>query len=280
MKVVLWMIGALFSFCFMAVGARELSDNIGVFQVLSIRSVIGIAVIAFIIVKSKKTSLFHTQRIKTQVGRNLVHFLGQVTWFVGIGLLPLAEVFAIEFTAPLWTLLIAAVFLKEKLTPRKCMAVFLGLVGVYIILQPDSNTFNSASIIVLVAAISFGFTFVATKSLSTSDEPLTILFYMCLLQLPMGLVLTGFNWVMPNAMQWGWIVIISLTALSAHFCINNALKLAEVGVVVTLDFLRLPLIALVGVMFYSEAFNMTLMIGALVMLVGNLLNAYQPKPVE
>jgi len=280
LKVVLWMIGALFSFCFMAVGARELSDNIGVFQVLSIRSVIGIAVIAFIIVKSKKTSLFHTQRIKTQVGRNLVHFLGQVTWFVGIGLLPLAEVFAIEFTAPLWTLLIAAVFLKEKLTPRKCMAVFLGLVGVYIILQPDSNTFNSASIIVLVAAISFGFTFVATKSLSTSDEPLTILFYMCLLQLPMGLVLTGFNWVMPNAMQWGWIVIISLTALSAHFCINNALKLAEVGVVVTLDFLRLPLIALVGVMFYSEAFNMTLMIGALVMLVGNLLNAYQPKPVE
>lgn len=265
------MLGALISLCTVAIGARELSGEIDLFQVLFFRSVIGLGVISFLIYRSKGSILFSTFRLKTHVGRNVFHFGGQYGWFVGIGLLPLAEVFAIEFTAPVWTVLIAAVFLKEPLTARKLCAVLLGLVGVYVILDPSSG-FNWGSLVVLAASVCFAISYSFTKSLSDTESPSTILFYMCLVQLPMGLLLVGSHWMMPNIGQWFWIGIIGLAALTAHYCITRALVLSDAGMVVTLDFLRLPLIAVIGVLFYSEDFEMTLLVGAAIMLLGNLIN--------
>ena len=265
------MMGALISLCTVAIGARELSGEIDLFQVLFFRSVIGLGLISFLIYRSKGSILYTTSRLKMHVGRNVFHFGGQYGWFLGIGLLPLAEVFAIEFTAPVWTVLIAAVFLKEPLTARKLCAVLLGLVGVYVILDPSSG-FNGGSLVVLAASVCFAISYSFTKSLSDTESPLTILFYMCLVQLPMGLLLVGSNWVMPNIAQWFWISIIGLAALSAHYCITRALILSDAGVVITLDFLRLPLIAVIGVLFYSEDFDITLLIGAAIMLLGNLIN--------
>lgn len=289
MSTVLWMVGALLSFCLMAVAARELSGELALFQVLSIRSMIGLGVITGLIFfnadKSKRKALFLSRRIKMQIGRNVFHFAGQYGWFVGIGLLPLAEVFAIEFTAPIWTILIAAVLLKEALTARKVFAVLLGVLGVYITLRSeimltaniDAEMVDLARLLVLAAAICFAFSYVTTKSLSRTDKPLTILFYMCLLQLPMGLLLAGTNWVAPNSIQWLWLCVVSLTALTAHYCITRALMLSEAGIVITLDFLRLPLIAIVGILFYGEAFNLALLFGAGLMLTGNLINVVSVK---
>jgi len=280
MSVVLWMMGALVSFCLMAVGARELVGEIATFQILFFRSLIGLMVISLIILKTKQLSLFSTKRTKLHIGRNVFHFGGQYGWFIGIGLLPLAEVFALEFTVPIWTVLIAAVFLKERLTVKKVCAVLFGLIGAGVIVKPGAELFNFASLIVLAAAICYSVSYVATKSLSSTENPLTILFYMCLIQLPMGFVFTGTNWVFPNQVQWLWLSVIGLTALSAHYCITHAMKVSEAGVVVTLDFLRLPLIAMVGITFYNESFDIALILGATLMFLGNLINVYRPKTVS
>jgi len=280
MSVVLWMMGALVSFCLMAIGARELVGEIATFQILFFRSLIGLMVISLIILKTKQLSLFSTKRTKLHIGRNVFHFGGQYGWFIGIGLLPLAEVFALEFTVPIWTVLIAAVFLKERLTVKKVCAVLFGLIGVGVIVKPGAELFNFASLIVLAAAICYSVSYVATKSLSSTENPLTILFYMCLIQLPMGFVFTGTNWVFPNQVQWLWLSVIGLTALSAHYCITHAMKVSEAGVVVTLDFLRLPLIAMVGITFYNESFDIALILGATLMFLGNLINVYRPKTVS
>ena len=277
MKVALWMIGGLVSLSLMAIGARELGGQITTFQILFFRSVISLIVITLIIVKSKKTSLFSSKRIKLHIVRNVFHFVGQYGWFLGLGLLPLAHVFALEFTVPLWTLIIAAAFLKEGITIKKTIAVLFGVAGVLVILKPGIEIIETASLIVLIAAIGYSVSHVTTKSLSNTEDSLTVLFYMCLIQLPIGFLLTINNWMFPDFFQCFWLSVIGMTALTGHYCITNAMKLAEAGIVVTLDFLRLPLIAIVGVIFYKEAFEVAVILGASLMFFGNLINLSSSK---
>jgi len=277
MRAFVWMSGALVSFCLMAIGGRELAGSINTFQILLLRSLIGLLVVSAIIWKTGRLGLLHTRRVPLHLGRNVFHFAGQYGWFLGLGLLPLAQVFALEFTTPLWTLLIAALLLKERPTVRKVGAIALGSLGVYLILNPGGDIVTVAALTVLGAAVCYALAHVATKALSSTEEPLTVLFYMCLVQLPLGLLLGANHWVAPTLMQWVWLVLIGLTALSAHFCMTHAMKTAEVSVVVTLDFLRLPLIGVVGLALYGEGFQAMLLVGATLMLAGNILNVYKVR---
>jgi len=272
MNTVLWMMGTLASFSFMAIAARELSGTIDTFQILFFRSLLGLIIISLLIFAKKDLSLLSTKRLKQHFARNITHFGGQYGWFLGLSLLPLATVFALEFTVPLWTAIIAAIFLKERITAKKACAILLGLVAVAIIVNPGNDIFNYASLIVLAAAIFYALAYVSSKSLTNTEHPMTILFYMCLIQLPLGLVFTLLNWHTPNFIQWAWLLLVGVTALTAHYCITRAMQLSEVSIVVTLDFLRLPLIALVGIVLYAEDFQITIIVGGALMLLGNLIN--------
>lgn len=276
-KSMLWMLGTLTSFCLMAVSIRELSGEIDTFQILFFRSVIGLVVISLIIVATGKTSCFRIQRIGLHGVRNTFHFAGQYGWFLGIGLLPLAEVFALEFTVPLWTALIAYVFLKEALTTQTVTSILLGIMGVLIIVQPGIEIINYASLVVLGAAICYAISYVSTKAISSTEHPFSIIFMMCLIQFPIGLFLSLASWQSPTEGQWLWIAIIGITALSAHYCITKAMLYAEVTTVVTMDFFRLPIIAIVGVVFYSEAIELSILVGSLLILLGNLLKMSPAK---
>lgn len=273
----LWMIGALTSFCFMAIGARELNSQIGVFQILFFRSIVGLLVLLPIISLSKKSNFLYPKRNKLHLVRNLFHFAGQYGWFLGIGLLPLATVFAIEFTTPFWTIIISYFFLKESITVKKVIAVFLGILGVIVIVQPSLDVAHYASLIVLGAAICYAFSHVATKSLSNTESPITIIFMMCLIQAPLGLLLFIEGWITPVGIQWLWLVIIGITALSAHFCMTKAMQYTEVTFVVTMDMFRLPLISIIGVLLYAEHFSVALLTGMLLIVAGNSVNIYSKK---
>ncbi|WP_201594693.1 DMT family transporter [Psychrobacter fulvigenes] len=273
----LWMIGALTSFCLMAVGARELNGQISVFQILFFRSIVGLLVLLPIILLSKKRGFLFPKRLNLHIVRNLFHFAGQYGWFLGIGLLPLATVFAIEFTVPFWTIIISYLFLKESITVKKIIAVLLGILGVIVIVQPSLEVAHYGSLIVLGAAICYAFSHVATKSLSNTEHPLTIIFMMCLIQAPLGLLLFIEGWTTPVGVEWLWLTIIGLTALSAHYCMTKAMQYAEVTFVVTMDMFRLPLISLIGVLLYAEHFSVALVLGMLLIVAGNSVNIYSRK---
>ncbi|WP_201628135.1 DMT family transporter [Psychrobacter maritimus] len=270
----LWVIGALTSFCLMAIGARELNSQIGIFQILFFRSIVGLLVLLPIMFLSKKSNFLLPKRIKLHLVRNLFHFAGQYGWFLGIGLLPLATVFAIEFTVPLWTIIISYFFLKESITVRKVIAVLLGILGVIVIVQPSLEVARYGSLMVLGAAICYAFSHVATKSLSNTENPISITFMMCLIQAPLGLLLFIKGWTTPAGIQWLWLVIIGVTALSAHYCMTKAMQHAEVTFVVTMDMFRLPLISLIGVLLYAEHFSVALILGMLLIVAGNSVNIY------
>lgn len=287
MALFLWMSGALASFCILAIGARELSGDLSIAQSLCIRSAIGILFLSciyyirsryFIKIKlnsapSLKTTSKQEQTniLKLHLFRNIFHFIAQYGWFFGIGLLPLAEVFALEFTVPIWTMFIAALFLKEKVTKNKLLSISLGMVGVLIIVRPGYAIFDYASLVVLGSAVFFAISHTATKSLGITQSPFKILFLMCGTQFPLGLILCINDWIWPVYEQWLWLTVIGLSALSAHFCLAKAMTYAEVTTIITIDFLRLPIIALIGVLFYRETFELPLLIGGGVMLAANLI---------
>lgn len=280
MKPAMWMAGCVLSFAFMAIGARELSQSIGTFQILLFRSVIGLAVVLLILVASRRLDRIRTDRISLHVTRNLFHFFGQYGWFLGIGLLPLADVFALEFTVPIWTLIIAVFVLQETMNRRKIFALILGVIGVAIILKPSAKLVDPAAIVALGAAACYAISHISTKSLSSSESPLTILFYMAAVQLPVALLLMGNDWIVPHGVDLFWLVVVGITALTAHYCIVRAMRLADASIVVTLDFMRLPFIGLVGVLFYNEGFDFSLVVGAALMLLANLTNLSAPQTVN
>lgn len=266
-----WMAGTLFSFMLMAIGGRQLSVQLSTFQILFYRSLVGLFIIGCVIAFKNK-DVIRSNRIKLHFLRNLAHFGGQFGWFYGIAHISLAKVFAIEFTLPVWTAILAALILKERLTLPRITAVTLGITGMLIILRPGLGVMNTASAAVLAGAVCYGLSHTLTKKIAAFDPPVTILFYMTLIQLPIGFSLSLSSWVTPDLALWPWVIIVGCTALSGHYCMARALAIAPATVVVPMDFLRLPLIAIVGYLFYNEAIDLFVLTGAAVMLTGNLVN--------
>lgn len=274
--VALWMFGAIASFALMGVAGRELYAELDTFGILLLRSIVGLLVVV-ILLQIKGWHHARSARLPTQIMRNIVHYGGQFGWFFGISLLPLAQVFALEFTVPLWGLLLAAVFLKEQLTGARLVALGLGLLGVIVILRPGLIPINVAVIAVLASAVCYAITHITTKSLIVTDPPLAILFYMTLVQLPIGIIAAWSTFTVPSLALWPWAIIVGLTALTAHYCLARALARGDAAVVLPIDFLRLPVIAIVAALVYGEPIDIWLFAGAALMVAGNLYNLRAEK---
>lgn len=267
----LWMSGALLSFMAMAVGGRELAAELSTFQILFFRSLVGLIVVGWLLMRSRWRQI-RNPPFGLHLVRNLAHFGGQFGWFYGLAFIPLAEVFAIEFTAPIWTAIWAALLLGERITAPRLAAVGLGIAGLLIILRPGIQSLHPAALAVLAGAVCFALTHTLTRRLALSETPLAILFYMTLIQAPLALAPSLVGWTTPSLPLWPWVLVVGLCALSAHYCMARALTLAPATVVVPMDFLRLPLIAVVGALAYGEPLEWTVLLGAAVMLAGIWIN--------
>lgn len=279
MKATVWMIGAMFSFSLMAVSGRELATSLNTFEIMLYRSIIGFLIVLVIGHFAKTLGEIKGGRLGLHLFRNLAHFSGQNLWFLAVASIPFSQLFALEFSTPVWVALLAPLFLGEVLTKQRVLAVILGFAGVLIVARPDINQFDFAIIAAVACAICFAGSMMATKKL-TSDQSITcILFWLTLMQLAMGLLATVFMGTVtfPEGINIIWIVIVGIGGLTAHFCITNALALAPAIVVIPLDFMRLPLISVIGFLAYGEAFELPILVGAGVIFMAILLNLKAEK---
>ena len=270
-EAVVWMLGAVVCLTTMAVAGRELAKEITIFEIMFFRNTICLTIICVLVMRYGR-HLFKTRRIGLHGLRNVVHFGAQTGWYFGLVHLPLAEVFAIEFTTPVWTAILAALFLAERLTAVRVVGTLLGFVGILIILRPGVAIIDPAALVVLGAAMGFAATFVVTRSLGRSEKPLTILFYMNLVQLPFSFGFMLPHWTAPSQALWPWIAVTGIAGLGSHYCFARAFALADAALVAPIDFVRLPLAAVIGYMLYSEPTSIYVLLGAVVIFVGNLLN--------
>ena len=241
------------------------------FELLFIRSVIGCAIISALLCRFGWAQV-RPRVMQFHLLRNVAHFGGQYAWFYAVGVLPLAEVFAIEFTTPIWTALIAVLFLGEAVTKPRAFAFIMGFVGTIVILRPGLTIIQPGALAMLAGAIGFAISVATTKHLTRTQSTLAVLFYMTVLQMPMSLLPALSDWVWPPLESMPWIAIVGVAALGAHFGLTRALSLADTIVIIPFDFLRLPLIAIIGLILYGEALDPWVFAGALLIFAGNYVN--------
>jgi drug/metabolite transporter (DMT)-like permease len=266
-KGILWMLGAVASFCAMAIAARELLKYMGTFEILFFRTAIAFLIVLPLAHREGWHRL-RTARFGTHVWRNLFHFGGQAAWVWSLGLLPLAMVFAIEFTTPVWAALLAVLFLGERLDRGRIAMLALGVVGVLVILRPGMTALQPAALVMLAGAWGFAVQMIGTKRLSATDSPLCVLFWMSIIQSPFSLALALPSWTWPHAALWPWVVLVGIGSFTAHYCLTSAFRNGDVSVIGPIDFVRLPAIAVVGAVFYAEPFDLWILLGAAVIFVG------------
>ena len=268
------MSGALVSFSIMAVSVRELSHSLNVFEILAVRNASGLAALGILaIVRPQLRLLLKPHRIGLHAVRNIVHFASQCGWVLSLTLLPLATVFALEFTAPLWVALMAALLLGESMTSSRIAAVVLGFLGVLVIVRPGFESLRPAAVLMLVVAIGFALTMTLTKKLTGTVSTFAILFWMNAMQLPLTLAGASTS----SAGRIGADNLLALAGLAvaglaSHFCLTSAFRAGDATIVVPLDFLRVPLIAVVGATFYREPFDPFVLAGAALIIAGILCN--------
>lgn len=270
----LWMTGSIASFSAMAIATRQIKGLHDTFEIMTVRSIIGFVLVVSIAFAMGRLSEVKAQRLGGHLARNIVHFTGQNLWLLALTMIPLAQVFAIEFTSPIWVIILAPFFLGERITATRIAAALLGFLGILIVARPNFSNLDPGVIAAAACAICFALTGIATKALTRAESIVSILFWLTLMQSVMGAVLAAWDGqiTLPTAQTLPWLVLIGFCGVLAHLCLTSALRLAPASFVMPIDFARLPLIALVGWLFYNEAIDLWVFVGAVLIIGGNLMN--------
>jgi drug/metabolite transporter (DMT)-like permease len=280
MKAAAWMAGWLSCMMVMAVAGREATRELHVFQVVVMRSLLGLVMLYPLVRLSGGYGALRTSQPWLHIARNIVHYGAQFGWFMALTLIPLAQVISIEFTMPIWTAILAVSFLGERMGLWKNIAVVTGIVGVAIIVRPFSGGANVGQLIALAAAVGFAMSVIMVKALTRTESTATILFWMMVIQSVLGLAPGLLVWRWPSAHGWAWILVIGFVGTYSHYCMTCALRYADATTVVPMDFLRVPLAALVGWLIYAERIDLLTVLGAALILAANLLNLKGPTPAK
>jgi drug/metabolite transporter (DMT)-like permease len=278
MKAAAWMAGSITCFLGMSVAGRATTPALDVVQVLELRSIIGFLMILPLVHMAGGFRAMATRRPMMHLSRNLVHYVGQYAWLYALTLIPLAELISIEFTTPFWAAILAVAFLGEKLNRAKLVAIGLGLIGVLIILRPTGASLDPGHLVMLGGAVCFAISLVMVKSMTRTESVVRVVFWMLIVQSVVGLVPAILVWRTPTLELWPWIVLVAFTGTFSHYCLTRALSHADATVVLPMDFLRVPLSALIGWLIYEEQIDAYVAGGAILILLGNLLNL-QRRPV-
>ncbi len=277
MRAALWMLGALCGFSLMAVSGRMLSGSLDTFEILGYRSFFGLLLVLGVALARRRTHELRPRAMRLHLGRNLGHFFAQNLWLYALTLIPLAQLFALEFSYPILVGLGAALFLGERMTPLRALTSLIGFCGILIVARPfGADGLSLGLIAAMVSAFGFAASALFTKQLTRTVDVsvLGIMFWMVTLQLIFGLGCALLDGQVSglSLQDLPWVMIYGFAGLWAHFCLTTALSIAPASIVTPMDFLRLPLIAVIGMLFYSEPLDGYVFLGAVIIFGANYAN--------
>ena len=271
---IFWMLGAMISFTLMAVSGRELFSSLDTFEIMLYRSLVGILLVLAFGKYFKTLHQIRADNLSLHFIRNISHFGGQNFWFYAIALIPFSQLFAFEFSTPLFIVFLAPIFLGELLTKEKLIAAAIGFLGIVLVARPDLNTISWALIAAFLLPVCFAATAIATKLLTRKFSLTCILFWLVIMQTVFSLICAGYDFDIriPKQTDLPFLLVVSVTGLTAHLCMTKAFSLAPVSVVMPIDFVRLPLISMVGYLFYNEVLTWYIILGSALVFAGNYIN--------
>ena len=273
MRGAVWIISAGAFWALMAVSIREAGHSVHVFEVVFFRTLFGALVMVPFLLKDGFERL-RTRRLKMHGVRTVFGLGGMVTWFWAIAFMPIAEVTALGYAAPLFVIAGAGLVLKERVGLRRWIAVGVGLAGALIILKPGASALTAVAAVALLSAAFNGVGHLVVKVLARTDTPEAIVFYWTLFCIPMALVPALFVWSWPDAYAFAWLVVLGGAASAGHFCVARAFAVADASAVMPFDFIKLLFSAGAGFLFYAEQPVIWTWIGAAVIFAATLYTAH------
>ncbi len=247
----MWMVLSCFLFSLMPVILRKVSAELHPFAVIFWRNAFSLMFLAPWVLRGGVANL-RTRRIGLHMVRATSGLAALITWITALTLMPMAEVTALGFTAPLFVTVGAALFLREAVGLRRWLAVAVGFGGAMIILRPGIDAVSLPALIALGAAAFMATSFLLVKKLSSTETPMTIVFYMGLFMLPISAVLAAFQWKMPSPELWPWLVGVGLVATLVQMTMAKAFSVADVTAIMPFDFTKLIFTASLGFVIFAE----------------------------
>lgn len=256
---IILMIISGFSFVVMHSAAKFLSDQIHIFEITFLRCALVAVVLAPMIFKEGKSSLI-TKQPKFQIYRIITNSIAMLCFFYGLTLTTLAEVTALNLTVPIFTTLLAFLFLNEKLKKHRLSALFIGFLGAIIVLRPDISI-NVGGILILISALIWSVSLIFIKKLTETDSPVTISLYAGVGMVPATFVAAYPYLIMPNLYQFLIIFFIAVTGTIAQTLLNSAFKRGQLAILLPFDYLKLIWSVLIGYTIFVESTTISLWIG-------------------
>lgn len=245
------MFTSTFFFAAMHAIIRYLTETMHPFEVAFFRNFFGLIFVVPWFIRYGLQPL-RTRHLKLHMYRALVNVVAMFSFFYALAITPLAEVTALGFAAPIFTTVLAALFLGEVVRLRRWTAVIVGFFGTLIILRPGFSEIGLGQMLVLNSTIFWAVALLLIKTIGRHDSSVTIITYMSLLQLPLSLIPALFVWTWPSPDLWFWLLAIGLLGGSAQWLMTESLRVAETSVVMPIDFCKLPWTALLAYLAFAE----------------------------
>jgi drug/metabolite transporter (DMT)-like permease len=263
LRGVAWMALAATSFAVMINVVRHLTESFDPLQVVFFRNLFGLlAMLPWL--GRHGLGVLRTRRLGLHVLRAAIGIVAMVGWFTTLALMPLAEATALSFTAPLFTSVLAVIVLGEAMRLRRWTATVAGLLGALIILRPGFVTVQPVALLAIATAAVWGTSTVLIKVMARTESAGAIATYMVLFSTPLALAPALWVWVTPSLEQLGWCVLLGLAGSMGHVCMARALANADTTLVVPLDYIRLPAVALIAYLAFGQVADVWTWLGGAV----------------
>jgi drug/metabolite transporter (DMT)-like permease len=247
----LWMAAAATAFALMITLVRQLTDGLHPLQVVFFRTAFGLlAMLPWLL--RQGIGVLRTGRLRLHLLRALIGIFAMVGWFTTLSLMPLAEATALSFTAPIFTSVLAVLILGEVMRLRRWTATMIGFFGAVIIVRPGFAAIQPAALLAVATAAVWASSTILIKVMARTESAGAITTYMVLLTTPMTLLAALFVWQHPSLEQLGWAALLGAAGSTGHICMSRALATADATVVAPLDYLRLPIVALIAFIAFGE----------------------------
>lgn len=277
-RAALWMLLSGLCAVMMNVLIRLAAERMHPFEVTFFRCLFGLAVMLPFIIRAGP-ALFHNSRAIFFTLRAAVGLVSMLTWFYGITLVPLATATAVNFTAPLFATIGAALILHEDVRLRRWSAVAIGFAGVLVIIRPGAGTLDLNLLLILLSAGSAAMNNITVKFLARTERPNTIVAFFVLYLTPLSLIPALFVWQWPDLRTLAALVGLGAIGTVAHLSLARAYVAADASACAPFEFVRLPYAALIGFVIFGEVPDAATWVGAAIIAGAAMYVAYREAHV-
>ena len=266
---------SVLSYVIMDVLIKKLSDDFPTNEIIFFRCLFGLIPVTFMMYVTK--SSIKTKKININIYRAVVASLAMLAFFKSFHLLPLAEVSSISFASIMITTILAIYLLKEKVGQRRWIAIFIGFLGILIILRPGTNLFNMNMLLPLLGAAALSIAIIIMKSVLKFDTPPTCSFYMHILVATIMTISLFFSFSVPSFKDFLLLFCMGFVGGIAQILATNAYRLCDVSVLSPIDYSSILWAITFGIIFFSDYPDIYVILGSLIIVISTYYIIYRER---